>query len=31
MHINHIVGYMFSQEVILDGYVLGLGVKHKIL
>jgi hypothetical protein len=31
MHINDRVGYLFSKEVILDGYMLGLGVKDMIL
>jgi hypothetical protein len=31
MHRNHIVGYLFPQEVILDGYMFGLGVKDRIL
>jgi hypothetical protein len=31
MERNHRVGYLFPQEVILDDYMLGFGVKAKIL
>jgi hypothetical protein len=31
MQINNSVGYLFPQEVILDGYMLGIGVKYEIL
>jgi hypothetical protein len=31
MQRNNSVGHMFPQEVILDGYMLGLGVKYRVL